>query len=583
MNSADLGNLTLLARVAFAIMCFERYTASVYPGTDFRPAAEMMWRITDGSEPLDEAAYRYVDIIPECLFEFETYAQYQANGDTKLTEEQYRLFTGILNKDDPDLDKLMQRIYDIAMEYVYTIVKPGAPETLPYLQEVIDILEFRQIGLPDPALLAAYVFPKSNPRAFRSFNWMGESVDPAELSMFPITRGSGPAAADSAVSEPAEAKPVASEPASAEEIPSASGSAAEESTGYLSPADKYAQDTFSGNFGAGRDSAPDDNSPVDFRTVSVSNYEKNEQLLSEIICGTDGDARIITENGCQWEIDKQEDGCTIVSCVNSAHLREVTVPAVLKGLPVTAVGISAFSNSPETGCRYIEKLILPDTVREIGDNFFMKCGGLREVQMPAALQEIGNRAFCGAEKLESLTIPDSCRVIGDYFCADAVSLRTLSLGAGIEFIGDYTCYNTPRLASVSCEGEIRRLGYGSFWVNNWADSFVARPDSVMLRIGKNGCLLYRYNNRMPPARIFLDESIKYVYDFAFGGDAWRVGDCVRDIYLPGVERIGPQAFRKVPNATVHLSAARLRTVYAEDYEYSAKVLCEPAAVVFDLP
>ncbi len=80
-----------------------------------------------------------------------------------------------------------------------------------------------------------------------------------------------------------------------------------------------------------------------------------------------------------------------------------------------------------------------------------------------------------------------------------------------------------------------------------------------------------------------DESIRYVYDFAFGGDAWNSGDGIREIYFPGAEIIGVNAFKKVPHATVHLSAARMAASYGEDYEYTLALLCEPAKIVFDLP
>jgi hypothetical protein len=203
--------------------------------------------------------------------------------------------------------------------------------------------------------------------------------------------------------------------------------------------------------------------------------------------------------------------------------------------------------------------------------------------MPAELESIGNEAFRSASGLETLAIGDKCISIGNLFCADAISLRTVSIGAGIRSMGDYTFYNTPSMVGFRCNGELRSLGHGSFWMNKWADSQIFRPDAEMLRFCRNNSLLYRYVKQNPPTRLFFDDTIRYVFEHAFGGDAWNSGNGITDIYLPGADTIGAQAFKKVPYATVHLSASRMEASYGSDYEYTIASLCVPAKVVFDLP
>ena len=101
MKSEDIGNFTLLARTAFAIMCFEKYVSSVYSHVDFKPVAEMMWHIVDGSDYLDEAAYKYAEIIPDSLFEYDSF---ESLDYQYMTKEQYVLFSNILNPQDRDLN-----------------------------------------------------------------------------------------------------------------------------------------------------------------------------------------------------------------------------------------------------------------------------------------------------------------------------------------------------------------------------------------------------------------------------------------------------------------------------------------------
>ena len=153
MKKDDFYNISVFGRVAYAIMCFERYVTSKYPNTDFRAAAEIMWSIVDGSNYLDESSYRYIEIVPECLFESDSYN----NSDFEyLTQSEYDNFSDMLNRNDKSLNTLMQSIYDIAMSYAYTVVEQGAPITIPILNRIDAILSKDGIDLPDKSILSKY-------------------------------------------------------------------------------------------------------------------------------------------------------------------------------------------------------------------------------------------------------------------------------------------------------------------------------------------------------------------------------------------------------------------------------------------
>ena len=524
-------------------MCFERYVGFVYSDVDFRPVAEIMWRMVDGSEPLEDAAAKLQDMIPEHLFLYSSYEDYQRKSNASLTEEEFCMLQRILNPDDWSMNSMMKQMYQIMTEYEGTDVKPGAPETLPYLVNVTSILKTRAIALPDLSQLQQYAFAQQEMSAAQYFDWMGGPVDPTPLSLLGITGRSGAAEVRSSAPEETfavqQTKDYGSNDLKTEESAmnryNRSGSIAKEDV----------EDAFPG-------------------------YEEFVRPSAEA-------------NGCRWEYIEDPEGCIITRCINSGLQREVTIPSELNGKPVTEIDDNAFSNAPECGCMLIEKLIMPDTIRKIGDYFFKSCTGIRQVTFSANLESIGHQAFRGASRLENIVIGDQCRIIGDYFCADAVSLRTVRIGAGIDYIGEYTFYNTPAMSDFHCDGMLSELGYGSFWVNRWADKLLFNPTTELLRFCKDNALLYRYVKRNPPPRLFFDPGIKYVYDFAFGGDAWHSGDGITDIYFPGAEKIGVNVFRKTPHATVHLSASKMEAAYGPDYVYTLTALCEPAKVVFDQP
>ena len=79
---------------------------------------------------------------------------------------------------------------------------------------------------------------------------------------------------------------------------------------------------------------------------------------------------------------------------------EVEIPREYDGKPITAIGVRAFcpveGNIPTRyrHCRAkVTKVILPDTLRTIGDIAFLGCNALREVVIPSSVEEIGIRAF----------------------------------------------------------------------------------------------------------------------------------------------------------------------------------------------
>lgn len=59
------------------------------------------------------------------------------------------------------------------------------------------------------------------------------------------------------------------------------------------------------------------------------------------------------------------------------------------------------------------KLVLPDTITNIGNEAFINCLKLTEIVIPNRVTNIGNRAFYGMTNLKTVTIPESVVNIGD--------------------------------------------------------------------------------------------------------------------------------------------------------------------------
>ncbi len=150
MKIDDFSEISVKGKTAYAILCFEEYIKVKYPDTDMTPVLELMWKIP--WQPLDNYTYKYVEILPECLFEFDSYN----NEFEEISEKEFNMFREILNNTDKDLNELMKRIYDIVSAYEGTIITDNGQEASHYLEEAVKVLEKNNIPLPDIKKVSSY-------------------------------------------------------------------------------------------------------------------------------------------------------------------------------------------------------------------------------------------------------------------------------------------------------------------------------------------------------------------------------------------------------------------------------------------
>lgn len=166
-----MNDLSIRGRITYLIMCFEKYVTAKYPDRNWIPVCDMMWKICDSSDYIDNSAYRYMEIVPEYLYEFDNFKDAEFDY---LTEEEYKTFIAIIPRDDLDIETIMHSIYDVAMEYAYGAIPKGAPDTIPYILDAEKCLVRNDLSLPDISLLAQYTDPE---------HWWGTPFDGRYLSI----------------------------------------------------------------------------------------------------------------------------------------------------------------------------------------------------------------------------------------------------------------------------------------------------------------------------------------------------------------------------------------------------------------
>lgn len=86
---------------------------------------------------------------------------------------------------------------------------------------------------------------------------------------------------------------------------------------------------------------------------------------------------------------------------------ELTVPEIVDGEPVTAIGPNCFAN-----CQNLTTVILPDTLYYIGTYAFSGCTSLRGILIPESVEVIDARAFQGCTALEAISLQGTISAIG---------------------------------------------------------------------------------------------------------------------------------------------------------------------------
>lgn len=120
------------------------------------------------------------------------------------------------------------------------------------------------------------------------------------------------------------------------------------------------------------------------------------------------------DNVFWWKKTEKGEACILGGYGASSF---VVVPETIEGYPVTEIGDYCFSDSArkeqqeadhpflhELSGDYIQRVVLPDSVRKLGDLAFYNCSRLKELQIGASLTGLGSDAFMNCLHLDTIRI-----------------------------------------------------------------------------------------------------------------------------------------------------------------------------------
>ena len=241
-------------------------------------------------------------------------------------------------------------------------------------------------------------------------------------------------------------------------------------------------------------------------------------------------------------------GVVISDCVTSIgtyafkgckNLTSVTIPD-----SVTSIGIYTFNgcsslatatigNSVTSigyyafgGCSSLTSVTIPDSVTSIDAYAFNGCSGLATVTIGNAVTSIGADAFSDCTSLVSVTIPDSVTSIGTYAFKGCSSLASITIGNGVTSIADYAFFTCSSLTSITVSDN--NTSYKSIDGNLYS---------------KDGKTLIRYAIGKEELSFTIPDSVTSIADYAFHGC-----DSLASVTIPdSVTSINSHAFHNCTN------------------------------------
>lgn len=174
---------------------------------------------------------------------------------------------------------------------------------------------------------------------------------------------------------------------------------------------------------------------------------------------------VLEEKPIRMKKEKQKKTITeeIVNKDGTVSTVEKTVEETV--IVPTEYELVAIDDGVFQGNTTVKKIVIPDTVKEIGEACFQNCTALEEVVLPASLEAIEMLTFHGCSALTTLAIPEKVEKIGlfafgDYFAQipwyENLGGESVIVGDGI--LLKYNGYAT----NVSYTDEVKKVAYYAF-------------------------------------------------------------------------------------------------------------------------
>ncbi len=234
--------------------------------------------------------------------------------------------------------------------------------------------------------------------------------------------------------------------------------------------------------------------------------------------------------------ENSDGSLTLLRCLD-AGADDIHIEQEAGGQPVTAIAPHAFD-----GCRALVRVVLPASLRQIGEMAFLGCSRLRRLTIPGGVVRVGGLAFARCASLTHVVVEPGVAALGPSCFSKCAQLARVDLPSSVTSFGGGVFFGCARSlvlygASGSAADAYARMNGLAFdaelWRNDPVFRFSEREDGSLLLEG-----LHTPQRRVLIPQELCGRRIAGIAPRAF------LGDLVLEhvILGAGVEWIGESAF-----------------------------------------
>ena len=235
--------------------------------------------------------------------------------------------------------------------------------------------------------------------------------------------------------------------------------------------------------------------------------------------------------------DNGDGTLTAVRCVDR-QADDLDIQFEAGACPVVAIAPRAFE-----GCAALRRVILPESLRQIGEMAFSGCSHLRLLTIPGGVQRVGTLAFAKCSQLERVRIEPGVVQLGPSCFSKCAALKRVEMPASVTQIGGgafFGCSNELRLygAEDAPAAQYARLNGLTFDFQSWKDD-----EELVLREEEDGTLTVLGARQIAPHRIEIPTEICGRRVAAIAPKAFFASGTLEQLVVGGgVREIGESAF-----------------------------------------
>lgn len=235
--------------------------------------------------------------------------------------------------------------------------------------------------------------------------------------------------------------------------------------------------------------------------------------------------------------DNGDGTLTAVRCVDR-QADDLDIQFEAGACPVVAIAPRAFE-----GCAALRRVILPESLRQIGEMAFSGCSHLRLLTIPGGVQRVGTLAFAKCSQLERVRIEPGVVQLGPSCFSKCAALKRVEMPASITQIGGgafFGCSKELRLygAEDAPAAQYARLNGLTFDFQSWKDD-----EELVLREEEDGTLTVLGARQTAPHRIEIPTEICGRRVAAIAPKAFFASGTLEQLVVGGgVREIGESAF-----------------------------------------